>query len=227
MRLLKPSLYSSLPVYAEKEHFSENFAKLMIDQIFSASTSADLNQNRNFSMSDFLVIPQIFGYWFQALLIRLKLVNWFLRLFVLYHFYFRNLYIGETFTSYICLHNHSTFHVKQLSIKIELQTSSQKISLPFKSKLDGVEEFEPDQKFDGIVEYDVKELGNHMWDCLSNFYTYLVYLIWIFFAQRLICIVSYLNEKMEKQSFKKFYKFVVSKPFEIQPRYPFMEVFLF
>ena len=42
--------------------------------------------------------------------------------------------------------------------------------------------------------------------------------------KRLICIVTYHNDKMEKQSFKKFYKFVVSKPFEIQPRYPFMEV---
>lgn len=32
---------------------------------------------------------------------------------------------------------------------------------------------------------------------------------------------------MEKLSFKKFYKFIVSKPFEIQPRYPFIEVGLF
>ncbi len=29
---------------------------------------------------------------------------------------------------------------------------------------------------------------------------------------------------MEKMQFKKFYKFVVSKPFEIQPRFPFVEV---
>jgi hypothetical protein len=37
-------------------------------------------------------------------------------------------------------------------------------------------------------------------------------------------MVSYLNEKQEKMSFKKFYKFIVSKPFEIQPRYPTVEV---
>lgn len=61
MRLLKPSLYSSLPVFAENEHFTENFSKLMIDQIFDFNSSIDLNQNPNFSMSDFLVIPQIFG----------------------------------------------------------------------------------------------------------------------------------------------------------------------
>lgn len=29
---------------------------------------------------------------------------------------------------------------------------------------------------------------------------------------------------MEKMSFKKFYKFIVSKPFEIQPRYPICDV---
>ena len=62
MRLLKPSLYSSLPVYTEKEHFSENFAKLLIDQIFDVGASEELNSESNFAMSDFLVIPQIFGY---------------------------------------------------------------------------------------------------------------------------------------------------------------------
>ena len=72
------------------------------------------------------------------------------------------MYIGETFTSYICLYNQSVFKVKQLNIKIELQTASQKIKLMFKSNIETVDEFEPDQKFDGIVEYDVKELGNHM-----------------------------------------------------------------
>jgi hypothetical protein len=73
-----------------------------------------------------------------------------------------NLYIGETFTSYICLHNPSLFKVKQLSIKVELQTTTQKVALAFKSNVDYVEDFLPDQKFDGIVEHDVKELGNHM-----------------------------------------------------------------
>jgi len=46
---------------------------------------------------------------------------------------------------------------------VELQTLSQKIALPFKAKIDYVESFEADQKFDGIVEHDVRELGNHMY----------------------------------------------------------------
>ena len=73
-----------------------------------------------------------------------------------------NLYIGETFTSYICLHNPTLLKVKELSVKVELQTITQKIPLKFKSNVDFVEDFQPDQKFDGIVEHDVKELGNHM-----------------------------------------------------------------
>ena len=39
-----------------------------------------------------------------------------------------NLYIGETFTSYICLHNHSQQRVGELSVKVELQTVTQKVS---------------------------------------------------------------------------------------------------
>lgn len=140
MRLLKPSLYSSLPIHTESEHFTDNFSKMLLDQVFDSQSIEELNSNANFCMSDFLVIPQIFG----------------------------NLYIGETFTSYICLHNHSLFKVKQLNIKVELQTTSQKVVLPFKSKIDSVDEFEPDQKFDGIVEYDVKELGNHMYFSTST-----------------------------------------------------------
>lgn len=97
-----------------------------------------------------------------------------------------NLYIGETFTSYICLHNHSLVKVKQLNIKIELQTSSQKISLQFKSKSDGVDEFDPDQKFDGIVEYDVKELGNHMYVSIK-----IKYLFSNFFLKFFVVFVSF------------------------------------
>jgi len=51
---------------------------------------------------------------------------------------------------------------------VELQTLSQKIALPFKAKIDYVENFEADQKFDGIVEHDVRELGNHMYIFLYN-----------------------------------------------------------
>lgn len=173
MRLLKPSLYSTMPCYTEPEHYSDDFSKLLLDQTFNKAHSENINATSDCSLTDILVIPQIFG----------------------------NLYIGETFTSYICVHNHSASNVSNLTVKVELQTSSQKLSIPFKSNIDHVESFDSDNKFDGIIEHDVKELGNHI----------------------LICIVSYVTDKQDKMSFKKFYKFNVSKPFEIQPRFPFIE----
>ena len=42
--------------------------------------------------------------------------------------------------------------------------------------------------------------------------------------KRLICNVNYTTEKDEKMGFKKFFKFIVSKPFEIQPKFPVFEV---
>jgi trafficking protein particle complex subunit 13 len=99
-----------------------------------AFSSSIKSDESSFCLTDFLVIPQTFG----------------------------NLYIGETFTSYICLHNHSSMKVKDLNIKVELRMTSQKIPLLFRSGISSVDHFENDQKFDGIVEHDVKELGTHM-----------------------------------------------------------------
>jgi hypothetical protein len=42
---------------------------------------------------------------------------------------------------------------------------------------------------------------------------------------RLVCTVNYTIDNDEKISFKKFFKFLVSKPFEIQPKFPYSEVF--
>lgn len=72
------------------------------------------------------------------------------------------MYIGEKFISYICIYNQSIHKVKELSVKVELQASN-KIALKFVSaKNDFLEEMEPEQKFDGIIEHDVVDLGNHM-----------------------------------------------------------------
>ena len=61
MRLLKPSLYSTLPVYTENEHFTDNFSQLLLDQAFDLSSFKNIKGCENCSLTDFLVIPQIFG----------------------------------------------------------------------------------------------------------------------------------------------------------------------
>lgn len=79
------------------------------------------------------------------------------------------MYIGEKFISYICLYNQSIHQVKELSVKVELHTSKNKLALKFVSaKNDFLEELEPEQKFDGIIEHDVVDLGNHMYHNLNS-----------------------------------------------------------
>ena len=63
MRLLKPSTYCNLPVYTETDHSTNNFSNLLLDQAFNVnSISSELNNPGDSSQTDFLVIPQIFGY---------------------------------------------------------------------------------------------------------------------------------------------------------------------
>jgi hypothetical protein len=61
MRLLKPSLYSTLPLYTEPEHFSDNFTQLLLDQAFDLSSYKNVKGCEDCSLTDFLVIPSIFG----------------------------------------------------------------------------------------------------------------------------------------------------------------------
>jgi hypothetical protein len=81
----------------------------------------------------------------------------------LYKSFLRNIFIGEIFSSYICVHNHTLVNVRQLSVKVELQTKTQKLSLPLQSK-DGdyIEEFQHDQTYDAVINHAVKELGVHV-----------------------------------------------------------------
>lgn len=76
---------------------------------------------------------------------------------------FRNIFLGETFSSYLCIHNHSKYAVKQMSVKVELQTKTQKISVMLKSDLgDVVERFDPNQTYNGLIQHAVKEIGIHV-----------------------------------------------------------------
>ena len=75
----------------------------------------------------------------------------------------RNIFIGEIFSSYICIHNHTLVNVSQLSVKVELQTKTQKFPLQIQSNLgEEVQEFHYDQTFDAIIHHAVKELGVHV-----------------------------------------------------------------
>lgn len=54
--------------------------------------------------------------------------------------------------------------MSQLSVKVELQTKSQKLPLQLISKHgDYVAEFQYDQTYDAIIHHAVKELGLHVY----------------------------------------------------------------
>ena len=62
MRLLKPSFHQAMPCFTEPEHFSDNFSKLLLDQTFNVSEQQSIHFSNDCSLTDFYVIPQIFGY---------------------------------------------------------------------------------------------------------------------------------------------------------------------
>jgi hypothetical protein len=62
MRLLKPSLFSSLPFYKGNENNSNIFDKILLEQSYHVKENADINLDTNFALSDLLILPQSFGY---------------------------------------------------------------------------------------------------------------------------------------------------------------------
>lgn len=121
-----------------------------------------------FSIGSFLTLPQNFG----------------------------NIFLGETFSSYISIHNDSQQTCGDIVIKADLQTSSQRLTLSGantapKSELD------PDDSIDDVIHHEVKELGTHI----------------------LVCAVSYTTASKEKMYFRKFFKFHVLKPLDVKTKF--------
>ena len=59
MRLLKPSLFSSLPFY--KENDANICDKILLEESFNVKENNDINLDTNFSLTDHLILPQSFG----------------------------------------------------------------------------------------------------------------------------------------------------------------------
>ncbi|KAK3755626.1 hypothetical protein QZH41_017612 [Actinostola sp. cb2023] len=122
----------------------------------------------NFALGDLLVLPQTFG----------------------------NIFLGETFSSYISVHNDSNQTVKDIVIKTDLQTSSQRLTISGAANMP-VTKLDPQQSFDQVIHHEVKELGTHI----------------------LVCAVSYSTTAGEKMYFRKFFKFQVLKPLDVKTKF--------
>uniref|UniRef100_H2ZJW1 Trafficking protein particle complex subunit 13 n=1 Tax=Ciona savignyi TaxID=51511 RepID=H2ZJW1_CIOSA len=107
---------------------------------------------------------------------------------------FGNIFLGETFVSYLSVNNESGSDVTSVSLTADLQTGSQRITLSNKSLN---ESLKPETSLDAVINHEVKELGNHI----------------------LVCIVKYNRPNGETRSFRKFFKFQVLKPLDVKTKF--------
>lgn len=75
---------------------------------------------------------------------------------------FGSIYLGETFSSYICVHNCTTHSVNNVSVKADLQSNSTKISLPIHVDKQTPVSLNVNETLDDVIHHEVKEIGTHM-----------------------------------------------------------------
>ncbi|XP_056639253.1 trafficking protein particle complex subunit 13 [Diorhabda carinulata] len=104
-----------------------------------------------------------------------------------------NIYLGETFSSYICVYSEDNKPVNNIMVKVDLQTSVQRISL---SSNPPTPQLPPDKTVDIVIHHEVKEIGTHI----------------------LICEVTYQTATGTPMSFRKFFKIMVLKPLDVKTK---------
>lgn len=109
---------------------------------------------------------------------------------------FGNIFLGETFSSYVSINNGSGQTCHDVTVKAELQTSSQRVMLSRAGSMSRTE-LEPGASIDEIIHHEVKELGTHI----------------------LMCTVTYSNATGESLNFRKFFKFHVLKPLDVKTKF--------
>lgn len=167
MRLTKPSFVSNIPCLSESRDLPGNVASENQAADFHASLGA-VPGLAGFTMGEILTLPQNFG----------------------------SIYLGETFSCFVSIHNDSLHITQDIHVKTDLQTSSQRLTLsggstpPTPTLASGA-------CIDQVIHHEVKELGTHI----------------------LVCAVSYTAPSGETLSFRKFYKFQVLKPLDVKTKF--------
>ncbi|KAM7148272.1 trafficking protein particle complex subunit 13 isoform 11-T11 [Molossus nigricans] len=175
MRLTKPTLFTNIPVTCEEKDLpGDLFNQLMRDD------PSTVNGAETLMLGEMLTLPQNFG------------ISSFIQL---HSPLSTNIFLGETFSSYISVHNDSNQVVKDILVKADLQTSSQRLNLSASNA--AVAELKPDCCIDDVIHHEVKEIGTHI----------------------LVCAVSYTTQGGEKMYFRKFFKFQVLKPLDVKTKF--------
>ncbi|XP_023030224.1 trafficking protein particle complex subunit 13 [Leptinotarsa decemlineata] len=105
-----------------------------------------------------------------------------------------NIYLGETFSSYICVYSETENVVNNITVKVDLQTSSQRLPL-FSNP--PTTQLPPDKTVDVVIHHEVKEIGTHI----------------------LVCEVTYQSPTGAPMSFRKFFKIMVLKPLDVKTKF--------
>jgi len=171
---------------------AKDFSESSYPPSLTSSDIAKVPRIRDLGISDLLTLPSSFG----------------------------NIYLGETFSSYLCINNESGVPVQDVGMKAELQTTSQKFvltdtlggstttssstprgSASTSPKFGNINTFStrvsllPGQSTESIIQHEIKELGIHI----------------------LVCSVHY-SVQSERRFFRKFYKFQVLNPLAVKTK---------
>ncbi|GFY76831.1 trafficking protein particle complex subunit 13 [Trichonephila inaurata madagascariensis] len=118
---------------------------------------------------------------------------------------FGNIYLGETFSCYMSVHNDSQQTVTAVQVQADLQIGLQKIVLSGqRGNYSSFTLLNPGESVDDVIHHEVKEIGTHI----------------------LACTVNYTTMGNEKLHFRKFFKFQVSKPLDVKTKFYNAEDFI-
>ncbi|KAF0298761.1 Trafficking protein particle complex subunit 13 [Amphibalanus amphitrite] len=110
---------------------------------------------------------------------------------------FGSIYLGETFSCYLSVHNHSTGATAcELTVRAELQTGSQRLTLTPTAGADRPASLAPAASRDHLIQHEVKDTGAHI----------------------LVCAINYTTEAGVNMFFRKFFKFEVLKPLDVKTK---------
>ncbi|CAL4071524.1 unnamed protein product [Meganyctiphanes norvegica] len=110
---------------------------------------------------------------------------------------FGNIYLGETFSCCLCVHNDGNETIQQVSIKAVLQMSNQRVPLLGEDENELLQQLEGNGTINQVIQHEVKDIGTHI----------------------LVCAVNYLSTTGDQQSFRKFFKFQVMKPLDVKTKF--------
>ncbi|KAI8595114.1 hypothetical protein EDD21DRAFT_344906 [Dissophora ornata] len=192
MRLSRPSLVTGHSLYFGSPHGtpSASASPQAVPSTEAALSTDETVDMGDFGVSELLTMPASFG----------------------------NIYLGETFTSYICANNESAHPVREVNLTAELQTSTARfvlsdtlagqrpqaskspseipISSPSSTVGRHIQLLESGKTNEMIVSHEIKELGIHI----------------------LVCCIQYTTLDGQQKSFRKFYKFQVLNPLSVKTK---------